>query len=146
MYIISRWSMIVRVSVALNGTVVDRDCRFSKLCGSHLQSQRELYHVTWWLLTLDIDQTGQKRRDVFGRLPIFFLREGGGCTQAIMLLPLRALNVISAFRSVFRYSWTVVYCLSNCRLSSHFIVVIFAWVRQEVGCTVPVTVDNDSVV
>ena len=51
-----------------------------------------------------IDLTGQKRRDVFGRLPIFFLREGGCCTQAIMLLPLRALNVISGFRSVFRYS------------------------------------------
>ena len=81
-------------------------------------------------LTLDIDLTGQKRRDVFGRLPNFFLREGGGCTQAIMLFPLRALNVISAFRSIFRYSLTVVYCLSNCRLSSHFIVVSFACVRQ----------------
>ena len=38
--------MIVQVSVALNGTVVDSDCRFSNLCGSHLQSQSELYHVT----------------------------------------------------------------------------------------------------
>ena len=38
--------MIVQVSVALNRTVVDSDCRFSNLYGSHLQSQRELYHVT----------------------------------------------------------------------------------------------------
>ena len=63
--------MIVRVSVALNGTVVDSDCRFSNLCGSHLQSQSELYHVTCWHLTLDIDLTGQKRHDVLGRLPVF---------------------------------------------------------------------------
>ena len=38
--------MIVQVRVALNRTVVDSDCRFSNLCGSDLQSQRELYHVT----------------------------------------------------------------------------------------------------
>ena len=39
--------MIVRVNVVLNRTVVvDSDGRFNNLCGSHLQSQSELYHVS----------------------------------------------------------------------------------------------------
>ena len=43
----------VRVNVVLNRTVVvDSDCRFNNLCGSHLQSQSELYHVSWWYYTL----------------------------------------------------------------------------------------------
>ena len=37
--------MVDQVSVVLNGTVVDSDGRFDNLCGSHLQSQSELYHV-----------------------------------------------------------------------------------------------------
>ena len=45
----SRLSLIVRVNVVLNRTVVaDSDWRFDNLCGSHLQSQSELYHVSWW--------------------------------------------------------------------------------------------------
>ena len=42
-------SVIVRVNVVnavLNGTVVDSDWRFDNLCGSHRQSQSELYHVS----------------------------------------------------------------------------------------------------
>ena len=34
---ISRWNMIIPVSVVLNGTVVDSDWRFDNVCGSHLQ-------------------------------------------------------------------------------------------------------------
>ena len=42
----SRLSLIVRVNVVLNRTVVvDSDWRFDNLCGSHLQSQSELYHL-----------------------------------------------------------------------------------------------------
>ena len=49
----SRLSLIVRVNVVLNRTVVaDSDWRFDNLCGSHLQSQSELYHVSWWYYTL----------------------------------------------------------------------------------------------
>ena len=37
------------------------------LRGSHLQSQSELYHVSWWYYTLVIDLIGQLCRDVIGR-------------------------------------------------------------------------------
>ena len=48
-YFISRLSVIVWVNVILNRTVVvDSDWRFDNLSGSHLQSQSELYHVSWW--------------------------------------------------------------------------------------------------
>ena len=54
----STLSLIVRVNVVLNRTaVVDSDWRFDNLCGSHLQSQSELYHVSWWYYTLVIDLT-----------------------------------------------------------------------------------------
>ena len=44
-----RLSLIVRVNVVLNRTVVvDSDWRFDNLCGNHLQSQSELCHVSWW--------------------------------------------------------------------------------------------------
>ena len=43
----SRLSMIVRVNIVLNRTVVDSDWGFDNLCGSHLQSQSELYHISW---------------------------------------------------------------------------------------------------
>ena len=43
----SRLNLIVRVNVVLNRTVVfDSDRCFDNLCGSHLQSQSELYHVS----------------------------------------------------------------------------------------------------
>ena len=39
--------MIVRVNEVLNRIVViDSDGRFDNLCGSYLQSQSELYHVS----------------------------------------------------------------------------------------------------
>ena len=62
-----RLSLIVRVNVVLNRTV-DSDWRFDNLCGSHLQSQSELYHVSWWYCTLVIDLIGQLCRDVICRL------------------------------------------------------------------------------
>ena len=47
---------MVWVNVVLSRTVVvDSDWRFDNLSGSHLQSQRELYHVSWWYYTLVID-------------------------------------------------------------------------------------------
>ena len=66
-----RLSLIVRVNVVLNRTVVvDCDWRFDNLCGSHLQSQSELCHVSWWYYTLVIDLIGQKDN--------FFLRDQRG--------------------------------------------------------------------
>ena len=45
----SMLSLIVRVNVVLNRTAaVDSEWRLDILCGSHLQSQSELYHVSWW--------------------------------------------------------------------------------------------------
>ena len=38
--------------------VVDSDWHFDSLCGSHLQSQCELYHVSWWYYTLVVDLIG----------------------------------------------------------------------------------------
>ena len=70
-----RLSLIVRVNVVLNRTVVvDSDWRFDNLCGSHLQSQSELYHVSWWYYTLVIDLIGQIRRDVIGLVKPFRTR------------------------------------------------------------------------
>ena len=67
----SRLSLIVRVNVVLNRTVVvDSDWRFDNLCGSHLPSQSELYHVSWWYYTLVIDLIGKLHRDVIGRLSV----------------------------------------------------------------------------
>ena len=64
-------SLIVRVNVVLSRTVVvDSDWRFDNLCGSHLQSQSELYHASWWYYTLVIDLIGQLRRYVIGRLSV----------------------------------------------------------------------------
>ena len=70
-YRVKRLSLIVRVNVVLNRTVVvDSDWHFDNLCGSHLQSQSELYHVSWWYYTLVIDLIGQIRRDVIVRLSV----------------------------------------------------------------------------
>ena len=55
----------------LNRTaVVDSNWRFDNLCGSHLQSQSELYNVSWWYYTLVIDVIGQFCRDVIGGLSV----------------------------------------------------------------------------
>ena len=67
----SRLCLIVRVNVVLNrAVVVDSDWRFDNLCGTHLQSQSELYHVSWGYYTLVVDLIGQLRRDVIGRLSV----------------------------------------------------------------------------
>ena len=52
-YKINRLSLIVQVNIVLN--VVDSDWHFDDLCSSHLQSQSELYHISWWYYTLVID-------------------------------------------------------------------------------------------
>ena len=68
---LERLSLINRVNVVLNRTVVvDSDRRFDNLCGSHLQSQSELCHVSCWYYTLVIDLIGQLCRDVIGRLSV----------------------------------------------------------------------------
>ena len=57
------------MNVVLNRIViVDSDWRFDNLHGSHVQSQSELYHVSWWYYTLVIDLIGQLCRDIIGRL------------------------------------------------------------------------------
>ena len=68
----SRLSLIVRVNLVLNRTVVvDSDWRFDNLCSSHLQSQSEVYHVSWWYYTRRVnDLIGQLRHDVIGRLSV----------------------------------------------------------------------------
>ena len=88
--------LIVRVNVVLNRT--DSDWRFDNLCSSHLQSQSELYHVSWWYYTLVIDLIGQLRCDVIGRLSV-----KPWCYWLWRL-------VIGASRSVYCLSQTVVYC------------------------------------
>ena len=62
--------MIIQVNVVLNRTNVDNDWHFDSLCGCHLQSQSELYLVSWWYLTLVIDLIGPLSRDVIGRLSL----------------------------------------------------------------------------
>ena len=60
-----RLSLIVRVNVVLNRTViVNSDWRFDNLCGSHFRSQSELYHISWWYYTLVINLIGQLRCNV----------------------------------------------------------------------------------
>ena len=69
----SRLSLIAWVNLVLNTcrtVVVDSDWCSDNLCGSHLLSQSELYHVTWWYYTLVTDLIGQLRRDVIGRLSV----------------------------------------------------------------------------
>ena len=61
---VSRLSMIVQMNVVLNTTVVDSDWRLDNLWGSHLPSQSELYHISWWYQTLVIDLVGKLSHDV----------------------------------------------------------------------------------
>ena len=63
-------SMLSRVDVVLNRTVIDCFWPFNNLCGSYLQSQIELYHVSWWYLTLVIDLIGKLSHNVIGCLPV----------------------------------------------------------------------------
>ena len=100
----SRLSLIVRVNVVLKRTVVvDRNWRFNNLCGSHLQSQSELYNVSWWYSPLVIDPIDQLRHEV-RRCHWSFVSE------AVMLLAMKTRNVISTFRSVYCRTKTVVCC------------------------------------
>ena len=70
-YFKSRLSLIIRVNIVLNRTVVvDSDWCSDNLCGSQLLSQSELYHVTWWYYTLVIDLFGQLRLEIIGRLSV----------------------------------------------------------------------------
>ena len=39
---------IVGKLIVRNIVAVDSDWRFDNLCGSHLQSLSELYHISWW--------------------------------------------------------------------------------------------------
>ena len=54
-HFISRWSMIVRVSVVLNRAVVDSDWRFDNLCGSHHSESKWVVNVLGPLMILDSD-------------------------------------------------------------------------------------------
>ena len=83
-------SLIVRVNIVLNRTVVvDSDWRFNNLCPGHLQSQSELYHVSWLYYTLVIYLIGELRCNVIGCLssvssapvdiPPPQKKSGGGC-------------------------------------------------------------------
>ena len=49
----SRWMQSWIGLLLLTVTDVSTTCH--DLCGSHLQSQSELYHVSWWYYTLVID-------------------------------------------------------------------------------------------
>ena len=71
-YKINRLSFIVQViNIVLNRTVVvDSDWSFDNLYSSHLQSQNELYHVSWWYFTLVIDLIGPLHCGVIGRLSV----------------------------------------------------------------------------
>ena len=93
----SRLSLIVRVNVVLNRTVVvDSDWCFDNLCGSHLQSQSELYHVSWWYYTLVIDLIGQLCCDVIGRLSVkpwcYWLRRLVISNRCVLIRLLSQLN------------------------------------------------------
>ena len=67
LYTLLTWlSITARVKVVLNRTVVDSFWRIISLWGSHRQSQIELYHVSWWSLTLVIDLIAKLSHDVIG--------------------------------------------------------------------------------
>ena len=85
----------------MNRTVVDSDWRFDNLCSSHLQSQRELYHVKSRCYWSSVSQAE--------------------------ILPMKNLNVIGAFRSLFRHSYYGCFIVNrNCRLSRLSFVFSFA--------------------
>ena len=110
--------MIVQVIVVLNRTVVDSNWCFNNLFGSHLQSQSELYHVSWWYLTLVIDLIGQLSCDVIGhhtgcrnishcqQRPYWGLRwPGWSCSPTYeMTHGFKPFTVIEKFCSIFKIS------------------------------------------
>ena len=66
----NRLSLTVQVNVVLNRNVaVDSDWRFDNQCGSHLQSQSELYHVSWWYYNGALEREAPWVRK-YGKLPI----------------------------------------------------------------------------
>ena len=92
----------------------DQECCWQWLCGSHLQSQSELYHVSWWYYTLVIDLIGQLRRDVIGRLSV-----KPWCYWLWRLV----MSLVRFDTSQLQLNSPLIYCYSNCRLSSHSLVV-----------------------
>ena len=67
LYALLTWlSINARVNVVVNRTLVDSFWHFNNLCGRHFHSQIELYHVSWWYLTLVIDLIGKLSHDVIG--------------------------------------------------------------------------------
>ena len=116
----SRLSLIVQVNVVLNRTVlVDSDWRFDNLCGSHLQSQSELYYVSWWYYTLVIDLIGQLRHSVIGRLSVkpwcywlWRLVISNWCISIRLLsqfnsrLLLVKLSVLQSFSRSYSFAWS----------------------------------------
>ena len=114
---ISRLSMIVRVNVVLNRTVVvDSDWRFNNLCSSHLQGQSE-FSVSRQLMVLN-----------FGYWPDWSMKSRcywSSVSEAVLLLAKKTSDVIDAFRSVYCHSWTVVYSILSIRLVS--CPVVLSW-------------------
>ena len=128
--------MIPPVKVVLSRTVADSDWCFDNLCGSHLQSQSELYHVSWWYYTMVIDLIGQLCRDVIGRLsvkPWCYDSCHMLCHWCVQFDP----SVVTVKQSL------IVSRIVSCPCSRS-LVVSFTWSRQEVVCTVPVVVTDSS--
>ena len=113
--IISRLSMIVRVNVVLNRTVVvDSDWRFNNLCSKSSSGSNWVQCITsvdgikLWLLTR------LKSRCYWSSV-----------SEAVLLLAKKTRDVIDAFRSVYCHSWTVVYSILSIRLVSS--PVVLSW-------------------
>ena len=71
-HFISKWNVILRVSVVLKRIVVDSDWHFDNLWGSHLQNQSELYHIDQLLVFIflplwDIRDYLTKKKEIRGR-------------------------------------------------------------------------------
>ena len=106
-----------RVIVVPNRTVVDVLTTCAVGCGSHLQGQSELYHVSKWYQTRVIDLIGQYSRDVIGRLS-----DKPWCYWLWRLW-----NVHGVFRSIFFVTveqWFIVSLTFGC----------FWWEVGNVGC------------
>ena len=117
---LSRLSMIV--PVCSTECVVGSDWRFDNLCGSHLLSLSELYYVSWWYKTLVIDLTDQLSNYVpillvvcqLSRVVIGY--EDSKCHWCVSILLLLLFN-------------SLLFLAKLERLSTHSLVVSFAWVR-----------------
>ena len=127
----SRLSMIIRVIMVLNTTVVvDSDWRFDNLCSSHLQSQSELYHVSWCYWTLPIDLISQLSHNVIDRLsvkPWCYWLWGLVMSLApfdLSIVTVKQLLIASQIKNIL----SVVHLFS------------LVWFCQKVVCTMPVTI------